>query len=64
LRSKRSRRRKAAAHRLERPLLTAPNQSWSMDFVADALFDGLMLRVLIAMDNFTRESLAIRRSEP
>lgn len=60
LRSKRPRRRKAAAHRLERPLLTAPNQSWSMDFVADALFDGRKLRALTVVDNFTRESLAIR----
>lgn len=60
LRSKRPRRRKAAAHRLERSLLTAPNQSWSMDFVADALFDGRKLRALTVVDNFTRESLAIR----
>lgn len=60
LRSKRPRRRKAAAHRLERPLLTAPNQSWSMDFVADALFDGRKLRALTVVDNFTRESLAIQ----
>lgn len=60
LRSKRPRRRKAAAHRLERPLLTGPNPSWSMDFVADALFDGRKLRALTVVDNFTRESLAIR----
>ena len=60
LRSKRPRRRKAATHRLDRPLLTAPNQSWSMDFVADALFDGRKLRALTVVDNFTRESLAIQ----
>jgi len=60
LRSKRPRRRKAAAHRLERPVLSGPNQSWSMDFVADALFDGRKLRALTVVDNFTRESLAIR----
>jgi putative transposase len=60
LRSKRPRRRKAAAHRWERPVLTAPNQSWSMDFVVDALFEGRKLRALTVVDNFTRESLAIR----
>lgn len=59
LRSKRPRRRKAAAHRLERPVLTAANQSWSMDFVSDALFDGQRFRALTLMDNFTRECLAI-----
>lgn len=35
------------------------NQIWSMDFVADALFDGRKLRALTVVDNFTRESLAI-----
>lgn len=59
LRRKRPRRRKAAAHRLERAVLTAPNQVWSMDFVADALFDGRRLRALTVVDNFTKQSLAI-----
>lgn len=59
LRRKRPRRRKAAAHRLERTVLTAPNQVWSMDFVADALFDGRRFRALTIVDNFTKESLAI-----
>src|SRR5690606_29884879 len=58
LRRKRPRRRKAAAHRLERTVLTAPNQVWSMDFVADALFDGRRFRALTVADNFTKESLA------
>jgi putative transposase len=35
------------------------NQIWSMDFVADALFDGRRLRALTVVDNYTRESLAI-----
>lgn len=60
LRRKRPRRRKAAAHRLERPVLTAPNQCWSMDFVADALFDGRRFRALTIVDNFTKQSLAIK----
>ncbi len=59
LRTKRPRRRKAAAHRLERPVLTAPNQSWSMDFVSDALFNGNKFRALTVVDNHMRECLAI-----
>ncbi len=59
LRSKRPRRRRAAADRLDRPTLTAPNQSWSMDFVSDALFDGRRFRSLTVVDNFSRECLAI-----
>lgn len=59
LRRKRPRRRKAASHRLERTVLTAPNQVWSMDFVADALFDGRRFRALTVVDNFTKESLVI-----
>lgn len=59
LRSKRPRRRRAAADRLDRPVLTAPNQSWSMDFVSDALFDGRRFRSLTVVDHFSRECLAI-----
>ncbi len=49
----------SAAHRVERVLATRPDESWSMDFVSDALFDGRRLRALTVIDNFTRESLAI-----
>ena len=59
LRSKRPRRRVAAAHRLERPELTQPDQCWSMDFVADELFNGRRFRSLTIVDNFSRECLAI-----
>ena len=31
-----------------------------MDFVSDRLFDGRRFRLLTLVDNFTRESLAIR----
>jgi len=58
-RAKRPMRRKAAAPRMDRPILTAPNQLWSMDFVADALFSGQRFRTLTIVDNFTRECLAI-----
>jgi putative transposase len=59
LRLKRPRRNKSARLRQPRHLVTAMNQIWSMDFVADALFDGRRLRALTVVDNYTRESLAI-----
>ncbi len=40
LRSKRPRRSKAAAHRLERPDINSLHECWSMDFVSDNLFKG------------------------
>ena len=58
LRSKRPRRNKAAAHRLERPGLNGIYQCCSMDFVCDQLFDGRKFRVLTLVDNFSRECLA------
>jgi putative transposase len=59
LRLKRPRRNKAAKLRQPKRLATAINEIWSMDFVADALFDGRKLRMLIVVDLFTQESLAI-----
>jgi putative transposase len=38
---------------------THPNESWSMDFMSDALYDGQRIKLLTLVDNFTRESLAI-----
>lgn len=60
LRSKRPRRNKAAAHRLERPELSSLHQCWSMDFVQDQLFNGLKFRCLTVVDNFSRYCHAIR----
>jgi len=59
LRMKRPKRNKSARLRQPKQLVTAMNQIWSMDFVADALFDGRKLRALTVVDNYTRESLAI-----
>ena len=54
---------KAQAHRsgerLVLPAAQRPNQSWSMDYVADGLIDGRKLRALNIVDDFTRECLAI-----
>ena len=36
------------------------DESWSMDFMSDELFDGRRIRLLTIVDNFTRESLVIR----
>jgi putative transposase len=60
LRSKRPRRNKSAAHRLECPELDTLNQCWSMDFVADQLFNGQRFRALTIVDNFSRYCHAIR----
>ncbi|GAC1601803.1 MAG: hypothetical protein NVS3B25_29870 [Hymenobacter sp.] len=59
LRNKRPRRNRAAAHRLERLPLGCPHQCWSMDFVADNLFDGRKIRALTIVDHYSRQCLAI-----
>jgi len=60
LRSKRPKRSRAAAHRLERLPTGRPHQCWSLDFVADNLFDGRKIRALTIVDNFSRQCLAIQ----
>ena len=59
LRTKRNKRSRAGAHRMERTDLTSINQSWSMDFVSDQLFDGKRFRALTVVDNFSRKCPAI-----
>jgi len=59
LRLKRPRRNKAAKLRQPKQLASAINEMWSMDFVADELFDGRKLRMLTVVDCYTRECLAI-----
>ncbi len=59
LRHRRPRRSKAAAHRQPPVQLTSSNECWSMDFVADALFDGRRFRALTVVDNYSRECLEI-----
>jgi putative transposase len=63
LRYKPRRRRCAATNRRERCKPTAPNQVWSLDFVADQLADGRRFRALAVVDVFTRESLAIEAGQ-
>ena len=60
MRSKRPRRSRAAAHRLERIDFSKINQCWSTDFIADQLFDGRKFRSLTIVDNCSRKCLAIQ----
>lgn len=43
----------------ERPVLTAPNERWSMDFVSDKTSSGRKFRVFTLLDEVTRECLAL-----
>ena len=36
-----------------------PNERWSLDFVADQFIDGRRLRILVVVDDCTRECLAL-----
>lgn len=45
--------------RAERVRATKPNEVWSYDFVHDRLENGLGLKLLTVLDEFTRESLGI-----
>ena len=50
-------------HREEKFVATAPNQGWSLDFVADQLQDGRRFRALTIVDVYTRESVAIEAGQ-
>jgi putative transposase len=59
MRPKRPRRHVSACRRMSRPTASSPNESWSMDFMSDSLYDGQKIKILTLVDNYTRESLAI-----
>jgi len=59
MRPKRPRRHVSAYRRMVRATASYPNESWSMDFMSDALYDGQKIKLLTLVDNYTRESLAI-----
>jgi len=56
---KRQRRRRATGTR--RPILVPQglNQRWSLDFVSDAFTDGRRFRILVIIDDFSRECLTL-----
>lgn len=60
LRSKRPRRGRAAATRLDWVDGLQLYPCRSMDFVSDALFDGRKFRTLTVADNYSRECLSIK----
>jgi putative transposase len=59
MRRKMPRRRVACVKREIRPAALTRNECWSMDFVSDQLFDDRRLRVLVIVENYTRECLAL-----
>ncbi len=59
MRRKPPKRNRAVQLRQPKKLALHINQIWSMDFVADNLFDGRKLRMLTVVDCYTRESLDI-----
>jgi putative transposase len=63
LKKRPQRKRKAVRHREERFIATAPNQAWSIDFVADQLQDGKRFRALTILDVYTREGVAIEAGQ-
>ncbi len=52
-------RKRALGTRAPMALLQGANQRWSLDFVADTLDSGRRFRVLVVVDDFTRECLAL-----
>ncbi|HEX2680648.1 MAG TPA: IS3 family transposase [Candidatus Dormibacteraeota bacterium] len=52
-------RKRALGTRAPMALPQGPNQRWSLDFVSDVLADGRRFRVLVVVDDFTRECLAL-----
>jgi putative transposase len=59
LRYKRPKRNRSAMQRQPLKASSHIGQVWSMDFVADNLFDGRKLRLLTVVDCYTRQCVAI-----
>ena len=59
MRPKRPRRHVSACRRMVRAIASHPNESWSVDFMSDELYNGQRIKLLTLVDNLTRESLAI-----
>lgn len=56
---KRSGRKRALGLRAPLPVPARPNACWSIDFVHDQMTDGRRFRVLVVVDDCTRECLAL-----
>ena len=56
---KRTRRKRLERVLQPRPVLTGPSQEWSIDFASDVTAGSQRIRVLSAIDSFTKQSLAL-----
>lgn len=56
---KRGGRKRALGTRRPLALPSRTNERWSLDFVSDAFTDGRRFRVLVVVDDFTRECLSL-----
>lgn len=56
---KKRRRKSAAQARVPAPLPTRLNERWSIDFMSDATAGGRKLRLFNAVDDFSREAIAM-----
>jgi putative transposase len=56
---KRGGRKRALGTRAPLTIPQGPNQRWSLDFASDVLNDGRHFRVLVVVDDFSRECLAL-----
>jgi len=52
-------RKRALGTRAPMTLPQRPNQRWSLDFASDTLTDGRRFRILVVVDDFTRECLCL-----
>ena len=56
---KRGGRKRALGTRAPMTIPQGPNQRWSLDVAADVLSDGRRFRILVVVDDFSRECLAL-----
>lgn len=63
LKRRKPKRRKSAVQRQERPVPTAANQRWAMDFIHDTLSGGHTIRILSVVDVFSRECVALEAKQ-
>ena len=56
---RRNRRKRLQRAMRPRPVLTAPNQEWAVDFASNIAASGRRLRIFSVVDSYTRECLAL-----
>ena len=60
LRTKKPKRHVSCQRRVERPIAEGIDEGWSMDFMSNGLFVERRSKSLAIVDNFARESMAIK----